>query len=116
LKTKITELNFSDADKKEVRRIQATALQTKRKDLIRDVLGGPLCCCCSSIPTKKVEYDLDGLIRIETYCEKCYNDIYLNQIDLTNETIAERYGCTIVPPDTAFGRGKKGYPEDGLKK
>ena len=48
------------------------------------------------------------MIRNESYCEKCYNEIYLNTIDVTNESIAERYGWTIAPSGT-FGIGKKGY-------
>jgi hypothetical protein len=88
----IKELNYTAEEIATVKKIQKEITITKRTDKIRAVLNGPLCCCCGSIPSFHVQYPLGDLTGIERYCDKCFHDIYENTIDVTNETIAERYG------------------------
>jgi hypothetical protein len=99
----ITELYFNDAEKAEVKRIEKEIRVTYRRDKLRALLGGPMCCCCRSIPNFHIEYPLDEITRIERYCTKCYHDIYLNTIDVTNESVVERYGIIKAPPGTFGG-------------
>jgi uncharacterized protein with PIN domain len=98
-KTTVTKLEISEEQRAEVKKIQTRFIITKKRDDIRTVLGGiSLCCVDEKIPDYLVTYNMDGIVRRESYCEKCYNDIYLNQIDLTNDTaVADRYGCVKDP-------------------
>jgi len=97
-KPRIKQLNLSTEIIAEIKRIIVEEPITQRRNRIREVLDGlNLCCCCNQIPSVLVTYAVGDkeqkLNRKETYCEKCYNDIYLNQIDLTLSQVAERYGC-----------------------
>ena len=78
MKTKaplVKELHYTAEEIAEVKRIQTEEVHTKRKDRIRGVLQGPLCCICHSIPTKRVEYAMSGVVRIETYCDEHFFNI-----------------------------------------
>lgn len=103
----IKELHYSEEEIAEVGRIQIEEVHTKRKDRIRELLHGPLCCICQSIPTKRIENDMSGVIRIETYCDEHF-PIYERNKDVDINEIIEGYGCTRAPPNT-FGMGKKNY-------
>ena len=103
----IIELHYSEKEIAEVERIQTEEVHTKRKDRIRELLHGPLCCICHSIPTKRIEYDVSGVIRIETYCDEHF-PIYERNKDVDINEIMEAYGCTKAP-EGSFGSGKKGY-------
>ena len=94
-KTKITikDLQYTNAVKQKAKEIQKDVKVTRRRDQLRELLGGPMCCVCWKVPTKRVEYDLSDLRRVECYCEKCYNEVYLNTVDVSNDSLAERYGC-----------------------
>ena len=91
LKTKIRapiikELHYTKEEIAEVKRIQTTIQLSKKKDMIRSVLGGPLCCVChTTVPTKRVEYD-NG--KLETYCEEHF-PIYERTKDVDIQDIAE---------------------------
>lgn len=102
----IKELNYTSEEIAEVKRIMATEVQTKRKDRIRVVLGGPLCCVCNDIPARQITYALDGVRRVETYCDKCFTTVYEMTKGFSINTIAERYGCQIAQ-DNSFGGSKK---------
>ena len=106
-KTKITvqELNLSNEQISEVRKIQTKTQITGKRDLIRNVLGCSLCVICGQLPSYLIKEDLDGVTRNSSYCKKCYHSIYLKNKDMTNEDLAELYGCTIAPEGT-FGGGK----------
>jgi hypothetical protein len=104
----IKDLNYTKKEIAEVKRIQVKEPITKRKEMIRNVLQGPMCCICAQIPKKIVQYNLGGVIRIESYCEICF-PIYERNKDISLSDIAETYNCTIAPPGT-FGGGKiEGY-------
>jgi hypothetical protein len=66
-----------------------------------------MCSICSQLPTKRVEYNLQGVTRIEAYCDEHF-PIYERNKDVDIDSIMEAYGCQRAPPDT-FGGGKKGY-------
>ena len=103
----IKELNYTKEEIAEVKRIQSTVHLTKKKDMIRDILKGPPCCICHvAVPTKRVEYDLSGVRRIETYCDEHF-PIYERNKDVSLSDIAERYNCTITGPDSM--KGIQGY-------
>jgi hypothetical protein len=89
----ITDLNYSKEEIDEVKRIQANIKVTYRKDKIRAVLNGPLCCICSTnVLIKKVTYDLEGVVRIETYCAEHFSIFErTNDVDLTD--IIAGYNC-----------------------
>ena len=63
----------------------------------------------SALPTKRIYYDLDGVTRIEAYCDAHFLTYEKNK-DTDINDIMEAYGCARAPPDS-FGRGKKGYPD-----
>ena len=100
----VKELYFTEEEKKEVERIQSSEHITKRKDRLRSVVGGPMCCICHSIPTKRIEYNLDGVIRIETYCDEHFSIFERNQ-DVDINDIIEAYNCQRAPEGT-FGGSK----------
>jgi hypothetical protein len=101
----IKELHYTAEEIAEVERIKNTEPITKRKDQIRSVLGGPLCCVDSEIPAYRITYDLSGVIRIEAYCKNCFDNVYQKTKDVDISDIAEIYNCTIAPG--AFGAPKK---------
>jgi hypothetical protein len=111
--TTIQDLNYSAEEIAEVKRIQREVVHTRKKDAIRSVLKGPLCVIChSTIPTKKVTYDLEGVVRIETYCAEHFSIFEeTNNIDIG--TIAETYNCEIAPTGafTGLSKEKEGYSE-----
>jgi hypothetical protein len=96
----ITDLHFSTADVATVERLKVDKVFTKRRDKIREVLHGlPLCCIChSNVPTKKVTYDLEGVVRIETYCEEHF-PLYEKTKDVSNTAIANSFGIIIGDPN-----------------
>jgi hypothetical protein len=95
----ITDLNYTTEQIAEVKRIQTEVVHTKKKEAIRSVLKGPLCCIChSEIPTKRVEYFMDSVTIIETYCTEHF-PIYQNTKDVTNQTLAEQYNIVIGDPN-----------------
>ena len=107
----IKELHYSEEDIAEVERIQTEEVHTKRKDRIGELLHGPLCCICQSIPTKRIEYDMSGVIRIETYCDEHF-PIYERNKGVDINEIIEAYGCQRAPPNT-FGGSKVEKQKEG---
>jgi len=91
-KVRIEELNLSDETIEKINRIQAEVFITKRKDKLRALLGGPMCSICSGIPTKRIYYKLDGLTRIEAYCDKHF-EFFEKTRDTSMNDIIEGYGC-----------------------
>ena len=89
----ITDLNYSLEDLATVKRIQTEIQLTKRKDKLRQLLGGPMCLTCSEVPTKRLEYDLNGIKKVECWCDKHFHEVYEKTKDVTNETLATAYGC-----------------------
>ena len=89
-------MHYSKEEIAEVKRIQTTVQLSKKKDMIRSVLGGPLCCVChTTVPTKRVEYD-NG--RLETYCEEHFC-IYERTKDVDIQDIAKTWNCQIAPSE-----------------
>ena len=89
-------MHYSKEEIAEVKRIQTTIQLSKKKDMIRSVLGGPLCCVChTTVPTKRVEYD-NG--RLETYCEEHF-PIYERTKDVDIQDIAKTWNCQIAPSE-----------------
>ena len=103
----IKELHYTDEEIAEVKRIQTSAIYTKMKERVRAVLQGPMCCICSQIPNKRVEYSIDGITRVECWCNKHF-PIYERNKDVSINEIAETYNCTIVTGTGTFG-GPKEY-------
>ena len=107
----IKALNYSAEEIAEVERIQTSAIHTKMKEQVRAVLGCSLCVICAEIPSKKIIYNLTGIIRTETYCDHCFSSVYeRNQEPTNSEQLAAMYGCTVAKPGT-FGGGKKEYEQ-----
>ena len=104
-KITIKELNLTNEQISEVRRIQVKVPYTSKRDLIKNVLGCSLCCICSDIPSYLIKEDLHGLTRNTSYCNLHYHSIYEKQKDVDINEIMEMYGCTKAPPGT-FGGGK----------
>jgi hypothetical protein len=86
----ITELHFTAEELDQVQKIEKEIYVTKRRDKLRAVLKGPM--CCGIVPSFHVQYP-GSPIRIERYCEKCFHEVYEYTVDITNDTIAELYGC-----------------------
>lgn len=89
----ITDLHYSDKEIADVKRIETEIQITKRKEKLRALLGGPMCATCWDVPSKRVEYQLDGVRRIECWCDKHFLEVFEKTKDVTNETLAETYGC-----------------------
>jgi hypothetical protein len=91
----ITDLNYSKEEIAEVKRIQTDIHLSQKKDKIRAILHGPLCCICSlNVPTRKVTYTLgDGQgVRIETYCSDHFS-IYERTANVDLNDIIASYNC-----------------------
>lgn len=108
-KIKIVELNLTPEKIAQINHIITTEHRTKRNDRIREVLDGSnLCCICGAIPTHRISQDMGSLIRNSSYCKNCFHSIYEKTNHLSNEDLAELYGCIKAEPGM-FGGGKKGY-------
>src|SRR4051794_32482825 len=95
----IKDLNYTNEQISEVRRIQIKFPVTRRRDAIRAILGGGMCAICSDIPSKRVEYDLNGLTRVEGYCDKHFQEVYEKTKNTSIDQIAEEYGCVKGEPN-----------------
>ena len=47
------------------------SIDNQTSDAIKRIVGG-VCIICHGIPTKKLTYQMDGAIKIERYCDKCF--------------------------------------------
>ena len=45
--------------------------ESKTADILRKNVGG-VCIICHGIPTKKLTYQMNGIVKIEWYCDKCF--------------------------------------------
>lgn len=92
----VKELHYSKEDIAEVKRIQSSEKITTRKEKLRNVIGGPMCSICSQLPTRRIEYHLEGVTRIEAYCDEHFS-IYEKNRDVDINDIMEAYGCQRAP-------------------
>jgi hypothetical protein len=81
---------------------------TKRKELLHALLQGPMCSICAATPTKRIYYNLQGVTRIEAYCDEHFS-IYERNKDVDINEIMEAYGCIRAPPGSFGGGKKEGY-------
>ncbi len=94
----IRALNYTPETVAEVKRIQTSEPITKKKEMIRSLLQGPMCAVCSQVPDFRVEYHMTDILKIECYCNACFTNVYQKTRDIDINQIAEAYNCTIVPP------------------
>ena len=52
-------------------------LPYQKQELITKITGG-ICSICKNTPTKVASYDMNGIILIERYCDKCVETININ--------------------------------------
>ena len=52
-------------------------LPYQKQELITKITGG-ICSICKDTPTKIASYDMNGIILIERYCDKCIETININ--------------------------------------
>ena len=107
----IQELHYTAEQVKEVERLQSSSPITERKAKIRQVLKGPMCATCSAIPNFRLEHAMDGIMKIECFCSKCYLEVYQTTKNISINDVAEKYNCTKVEPGIHFGLGKKEYEQ-----
>lgn len=55
-----------------------------------------MCWVCSELPTKRIYYNLQGVTRIEAYCDEHFSEYEKNK-ETSIDEIAESYGCQIAP-------------------
>lgn len=103
----VQDLNLTTEDITEIKKIMATEIQTKRKERVRAKLGCSMCCVCMEIPSKKITYALDGVSRIEAYCDNCFETVY-QRTPMNRTQLAEKWNCEVAP-ENFFGRGKEEY-------
>ena len=108
----ITELTYTAEQVKEVKLLETSSPVTERKSRIRQALGGfSPCCICSAVPSRKIIYNLDNIIRTETYCDTHFSSVFEKNRDVDINEIAQGYNCTKVEPGKYFGLGKKEYEQ-----
>ena len=90
----IEELNFTDVEKNEVERILNEEAVTKRKEALRKIVKGPMCSICAALPTKRIYYDLDGVTRIEAYCDAHFLTYEKNKDTDINDIMAGLWLCS----------------------
>jgi hypothetical protein len=103
----IKELHYSKEEIAEVKRIQSSEKITTRKEKLRSIVKGPMCSICAQLPTKRNYHNLQGVTRIEAYCDEHFS-IYERNKDVDINEIIEAYGCTKAP-EGSFGGSKIGY-------
>ena len=73
-----------------------------------------MCSICSQLPTRRIEYHLEGVTRIEAYCDEHFS-IYERNKDVDINSIIEAYGCVRAEPGT-FGGSKVEKQKEGYSK
>lgn len=71
-KPKIQDLVPNERQQKLLNYINSRNLALMSRDAIMQRLGLGRCASCSEIPHKLITYQLDGIQKLERYCNSCY--------------------------------------------
>ena len=76
-KPKIDKIEIPKENLKSLKRIidNSEGTESKISAIIRKTAGG-VCIICHGIPTNKLTYQMNGAIKIEWYCDKCFSKEY----------------------------------------